>query len=133
MGNETTISELDQTIAHAVNARVEAEVLKALSGDEVIGRLVVNALQQEVEVSKQGGYGKVKVPFLKATIDKAIREAAKTAIAAVIEEEIVVIEEEVRKAVRRDARAIAEKFVEGMVDATSKGYRFRIEIPGRDW
>lgn len=130
MSSSNQISDLDATIAHAVNARVEAEVMKALSGDEVIGQYVSAALQSEVEVNKRSGYGKERRPFLSVTIDNAVRNACKDAIAKVIVEEVGVIEDEVRKAVRRDAAKIAEKFAEGLVDASASGYRFRIELPG---
>jgi hypothetical protein len=124
--------DLNGVITAAVNARVEAAVMEALAGDATIGRLVVAALQQPVEVAKSDGYGKVRVPFLNHLMSATIREAAKQAVARVLVEEQQAIEEEVRKHIRRSAPEIAAKMAGQLVEASSKSYGVSVtlRLPG---
>lgn len=122
------INDLDATITSAVMARVEAEVTRALSGDEVIGRLVSSALQQEVEVKR--GYQREKKTVLKAALDKAVQDAVRDAITSVVDEERPLIEDEIRKALKRESRQIAEQFTQALVDASQRSFGFRVELRG---
>lgn len=107
--------DLNEVIAAAVSARVEAQVLAALSDSDVFQALVVAALQQTVEVSDGTSYGKRKVPFMRATLENAIKARTKDLIA----EEIAALSEpirvEVRKALRKSVGVLADSLVDGFV------------------
>ena len=120
-------TDLNATITNAVNARIEAEVFKALSGDETIGRYVSAALRQTIEV-KNNRYGTDRVPFLTLTLRSAIQEATKAAVTRIIAEELPTIEDEVRKALRRDIRGIAETLANSLKDAADKAYGVDVKL-----
>lgn len=120
--------DLNATIVNAVNARVEAHVLKALSGDEVIGGLVTAALQRQVEVPSSTGYGKERVPFMSHVIEQAIRNATKTAVEGFIAGEQEMIQNEVRKHLRKAAPEFAEKMVGQLVKTASSGYGIQVSL-----
>ena len=126
---------IDATIQAAVNARVEAEVMRALSGDEVVGRYVAAALSQKVEV-KRADYRTEKVSFLTVTLEKAIQAATQDAVQTIIEEELPTIEAEVRKALRRNVVGIAEALTQSLADAADKTYGVKVDMtlrmPSRD-
>jgi hypothetical protein len=121
-------TELDKAIAHAVTARVEAEVVKALSGDQVIGKYVAAALAQPIEVSSRNSYSKEKVPFLKTILDSAIRQATQDAVRALIAEELPMIQDEVRKALKRSAGTIAETLANSLASAAEKAYGVSVDL-----
>lgn len=126
---------IDATIANAVNARIEAELMRALSGDEVIGRYVSAALQQQVEVASGRGYGKDKVVFLNHTIKTTLQRVTKAAIEKVIAEEAELIEDVVRKEIKRTAGDLAKAFTAALTDTTNRAVRLDIKLvtPGNDW
>ena len=121
--------DLNATIASAVNARIEAEVMAALSGDEVIGRFVSAALQQKVGEQR---YGQKQKTFLASSLHNAIQQATKAAVGRVIEEERPLIEEEIRKALRRNVKTMADAIVGNLADKASSAYGVTVElrIPG---
>jgi hypothetical protein len=123
--------DLNATIASAVSARVEAEVIRALAGDEVIGRYIAAALNQQVEVG--GSYKRTKATFLQATLQSAFQEMTKRAIAKVLEEDAALIEDEIRKAIRRQAHGFAESIVTNLTQQAAKGYGISVELrlPGQ--
>jgi len=126
--------DLNATIVAAVNARVEAEMMKALSGDEAIGRFVTASLQQSVEV--KDGYRTKHVPFLTHVLEGAIRSSVKLACERLIAEELPTIEAEVRKALRRDVARIAKTLTNSLAEAAANTYgvkvNFDLLMPGRD-
>lgn len=122
------VLDLDKTITAAVNARVEAEMMKALSGDETIGAFVTAALRQTIEVTASNGYGKERVPFLTATLRNAIRAATKDAVQRFIAEEMESIESEVRKALRRNLASIADALTTNIVEGAKNGYGISVNL-----
>lgn len=125
MAGDPTL-DLNQTIVSAVNARIEAEVAKALAGDEMIGRLVTAALMQPVEVGRS--FDHKKVPFLTSVLQKAIQTATETAIKKMIEQHIDDIEYAVRGALLRDLDRIAGVLTESLTTAAGKTYGFDVKI-----
>lgn len=121
-------SDLNQIITSAVNARVEAAVAQALAGDEVIGRLVTAALQQQIEVPSSSGYGKDRVVFMTHVVRTAVREATKSAVQKFLAEETETIEAEVRKHLRRAAPEIAANMVGKLTEVASKGYGIKVSL-----
>lgn len=104
--------DINATIATAVNARIEAAVMESLSGDDVLARFVTAALTQPV---KQDTYDRSpRKTFLAHTVQKAIQDATRAAIEALVEEEKPRIEDECRKALRRNLPAVAERLVDGL-------------------
>lgn len=127
MSNDPTL-DLNATITAAVNARIEAEMMKALSGDATIGSFVTAALQQQVEVPKKVGYGTERVPFLRHVLCEAIRKATEDASRRLVEEEMGSIEDAVRKALRRDVGRIAETMSKSLADAAARAYGFNVTV-----
>lgn len=121
--------DLNATITAAVNARVEAAVLAAFSGDGTLGRYVTAALQRPVEVpDPDRSYGKRKVPFAHHLIEQAIRDAAKAAVQKVLTEDAALIEDEVRKHIKRAAPDIAARMVGAVSDVAAKGYGIQVSL-----
>jgi F0F1-type ATP synthase delta subunit len=129
-------TDLNKVIVSAVNARVEAEMMKALSGDETMGKFVVSALRQNVEIKDPHTYRTTVEPFLTNVLRKAIQEATVAAVQRLIAEELPSIEDEVRKALRRDVKRIAETLTQSLADAAAKSYGVKVDLsllmPGRD-
>ena len=116
-------NDLNKTIAAAVNAKVEAGVLAALSGDDVIGRFVTAALSEPV----RDNYGRRDETFIGYTVREAIKAATKAACVRIVEQEMPSIEEAVRKELRKRIGAIAQ----GMAENAGKsmtGYGLKIEF-----
>lgn len=120
--------DLNTVIVSAVNARVEAEMMKALSGDETIGRFVVAALRQNIEVQEPGTYHKHTEPFLRNVLRKAIQEATVAAVQRLVAEELPTIEEEVRKALRRDVKQIAETLTNSLARSAASPYGVKVDL-----
>lgn len=107
--------DLNDTIAAAVNAKVEAAVMVALAGDEVLGRFVSAALTQPVATDR---YSREKAPtFLAHTVQKAVQEATRVAIERLVEEAKPEIEQHVRKALRAKLPEVAATLVDGLRSA----------------
>jgi len=123
---DPTALDLNATIAAAVNARIEASVAAALAGDEMIGALVAAALNQEIEVGRD--YKKSKTTWLKHTVAEAIRAATKAAVERLVIEESPLIEEELRKAFRRQAGEFAEGITRSLRENAAKGYGVTVEL-----
>lgn len=121
-------TDLNETIRSAVNARIEAAVLEALSGDEAIGKMVVAALQQPIEVPNSRMYSKDKVPYLSHVLANAIRDATKSVVERLLLEEQELIEAEVRKCLRRQAPELASTMVGHIVDTASRSYGVQVSL-----
>lgn len=121
--------DLNSVIANAVNARVEAQVLAALSGDEVLGRYVMAALNQPVQLPKPGSsYDKITVTFLNATLQKAVQAAVEQAVRAVVSDEVTAIEDAVRKELRRKIATVAEQLVGSLSKAAESPYGIKVDL-----
>lgn len=121
-------SDLNATIAAAINAKVEASVIAALSGDEVLGKYVAAALNQQIEV-KDGGYNTRRTTFLRDTIDRTMQQAVKDAVHSFIQGEKELIEAEVGKALRKQAAKIANQFVTHLAEQTiGRSYGVNVEL-----
>lgn len=121
-------SDLNQVIVSAVQARVEAEVAKALAGDEVVGRMVAAAMNQQVEVPG-GRYGE-KRTFLKAVLDKTVQEATKAAVQEAIAGEADAIRAAVAAEVRKRSKEIAASFTDELVENVKKGWSISVAVNG---
>lgn len=121
------VPDLNETIVSAVKARIEAELLSALSGDEAFAPLVAAALQQPVKVSNDS-YRNETEPYLTHVLRLTIQQATKEAVAKLVTEEIGSIEDAVRKALRRDVAQIANTLSQSLVDSAAKGYGVNVEL-----
>ncbi len=119
--------DINQIIASAVNARVEAQVLAALSGDEVIGRLVTAALSEPVSATGDR-YDHRKVPYITKVLRDAIKQAAADAVKRLIAEEMPSIEDEIRKALRRDIKQIAGRLANQLSETAAKSHGVSVEL-----
>jgi hypothetical protein len=126
--------DLNQVIASAVQARIETEVATALSGSELMTQYVSAALHQKIQVEDRGSYRKRETTWLRETIDKAIREATKVAVAKVMQEEAEAIEKHVAAELRKNVKGIASTLVGKIADVADSPYGVTVELryPGRD-
>jgi hypothetical protein len=123
------IPDLNEVITSAVQARIEAEVLHALSSDDTFARFVTAALRQKID--KPGGYGREKTTYLHETLKAAIEEATKQAVVKVVGEMAPQIEDEVAKAMRRDIKGIAGALVGSVDKAVRNPYGMTITLKER--
>jgi Mrp family chromosome partitioning ATPase len=136
MSNEVS-TDLNTVIVAAVNARVEAAVLEALSGDQFLAQYVAAALNQQIEVKERAGYYNdrtVKTTFLKNAITEAVKGATQAAVKRVLAEDADALEEAVRKELRKQAPTIAKQLVGTVAEAAEKPYGVTVglKFPGRD-
>lgn len=120
--------DLNRTITSAVQARVEAEVLAALSGDATLAAMVAAALNQAVEVKDQRTYRTTTVPFLHKVLSDTLQAAAKAAVQKLVVEEADALEAEVRKVLRKDMAGIAKALTQSLTDAAGRGYGINVAI-----
>lgn len=127
-------NDLNQVIASAVTARIEAQVAAALSGDEVIGKYVAAALNQQIDVRDNGSYHDRRTTYLREAIDTAMRAATKAAVERVIGEHHDQIEIAVREALTNSLDAMVAQLVKSMTDAAENPYGIKVSLhyPARD-
>lgn len=115
---------INDAVAATVNTKIEAEVLKALSSDDVMSTFVQAALNEKVDVDR---YSSKKTTLLNQMVGKSIQETTK----AVVQEEILkaepAIREQVRKAVAESLDVITDSLVDGFVENVKGGYP-RIQV-----
>lgn len=132
MSTENATTDLNATIASAVQARIEIEVATALSGSDLMAQYVGAALHQEISVKDRNSYRERRTTYLREAIDGAIREATKVALARVLEAESAAIERVVAAEVKRNLPAIAKAAAENMSKAAANTYGMTVEIKYRD-
>lgn len=118
--------DLNTTIASAVQARVEASVLAALSSDDTFGRLVTSAMMEPVDVKQ--GYRTVQVPYIHHVIDSALRKAVRNAVDKFIAEEQEMLEAAAATALRKDAKTIAGALVGSLANTATHAYGLTMDI-----
>ena len=122
------VSDLDKTITSAVEARVEAEVLRALSTGDFVGRMVTAALQQPMKDPRDSYSREGPKAWIHWLLRDTIQSAAKSAVARLVEEANAQIEGEVRKALRRNLGSIAEALTQNITESSRNGYGVKVDI-----
>jgi len=129
-------ADINEIISSAVNARVEAAVLEAMSGDQVMGRYVTAALSAPVKNEDRYGRSRTAKPetFLHHTVRSSIQKATTDAVKRVLAESEAELEDLVRKAIKAQAGDLAKKISQAMCDQASRGYGIQVQvsIPGED-
>jgi hypothetical protein len=128
MSSEVVGQDLNQVIASAVQARIETEVIAALTGSEVMAEYVRAALHEPIAVRDSSSYRDRQTTFLAETLRKAYQEAAKAAVAKVLQDEAPAIEAEVAKELRRNVKAIASTLVGGVSEQAKSSYGITLKI-----
>ncbi|WP_280499398.1 hypothetical protein [Nocardia cyriacigeorgica] len=123
-------ADLNTVIAAAVQARIEAEVAAALSGDEVISKYVAAALNQPIEIG-HNSWDRRKTTFLRNTIDEAMRAATKAAVEQAVAEEREAIENAVRAELRDRVDALAVQLVDSLASAAEAPYGISVQLKYR--
>lgn len=123
---DTVETGLDSIIAKAVETKIEAALISALAGDEILGKYVTAALQQPIEVG--GNYNKTKTTFLKNLIDETLRAAVKVACQKYIAEQSAVLEAAVAKELRAQSGRIAGQLVGGLAEKSKTAYGLTIDV-----
>lgn len=121
--------ELDKTISSAVNAKIEAEVFKAMTSDDVIGQYVAAALNEKV-ADPDNRYGS-KQTLINVSMKKAIKKMTEQVIADEVNKQVDAIREEVEKALKASIGVISDSLVTGFV-ANVQGGRPNIEVNFKD-
>jgi len=126
-------TDLNATITAAVNARIEASIVEALSGDATISKYVAAALSQQVALNPNDRYDNKKVSFLERTLRATIQKATEAAVREVIADEMPLITDEIRKAVKRNAGTMADALAKSLTEAAERTYGVKVELnmPGR--
>ena len=119
--------DLNQTIAGAVKARVEAEMFAALSGDATLTTFISAALNQPVP-KDSSGYSRETEPYVHSVLRRALQEATKVAVQAFIAEEMESIEAEVRKTLRKSLNQIAATLTESLTKAAATTYGVSVAV-----
>lgn len=127
-----TESNLDAIIANAVEAKIETAVATALAGDEMMGRYVTAALQQQVSATNDR-YDREKTTFLNKVIADAVRAATKKAVEKYLIEEVELLETHVRKELKKATNTIAAELVKALSETAEKAYgvSVKLDIRGR--
>lgn len=129
--------DLNQIIVSAVNARIESAVIAAFSGDEVIGRMVGAAMNEEIEVKQDKDYyssRRYKTTFIKHTIATSIQEATQKAVKRLIADQSAEIEAAVQAELKRQVKPIAAQMVGKLNEAVKDAYGVTVSLryPGQD-
>ena len=111
--------DINQIIESAVNARVEAAVLEAMSSSEVMGRFVTAALSKPVST---GSYSEKNKPLITHLLHNAIEEQTKAVVSEQIAELRPIIAEDVRKALKKSVGVISDSLVDGLVSSAAGRY-----------
>ena len=121
---------LNETIAAAVKAKIDASVMEALAGDAVIAGFVTAALTEPVQVDR---FDRGKRPtYLEHVLKKAIQEATKEVVGKVIDQEKPKILAEVEKAIGRKTKAIAKATVDQMTERAQWRYGLDVDVTFTD-
>lgn len=123
-------SDINATIAAAVNSQVTARVAEAFAGDEFLKSLVTAAVTQPIAVRDPHTYSDRKTTFIDETLRKVVQDVTRSALTKVVEEEREAIEAEVRKALKAQVGAMAKGFADNMVENAKSGYGVRVNF---DW
>lgn len=125
--------DLNATIAAAVKAKVEASVMEALAGGELMREYVAAALSQQVDLNPNDRYNNKKVSFLERTLRTAIQKATEDAVRAAILEDMPVLQDEVRRAIKRNSSTMADALCTSLTEAAERAYGVKVELnmPGR--
>lgn len=120
--------DINQVIASAVQARVEAAVAASLADSDLMSQYVASALSQEVTVRDPNTYRNRRTTFLRDAITGAIREAAKAAVAKKLQELAPELEAEVAKIIERDREKMATVMVGRLAECAGSGYAIKVEL-----
>lgn len=128
MSTENATGDLNQVIASAVQARIETEVASALAGSDLMTQYVAAALHQKIMVKDRNSYRDRETTYMRETIDQAIREATKAAVAKVMAAEAEAIEQQVATELRKNIKGIASQLVGKLADAAESAYGVSVEL-----
>ena len=122
--------DINDIIASAVNARVEAAVLEAVSRDDTMRVFVAAALQQKVSPT---GYGRDETTLLNHLLKKTIEEQTRAVVAEEVAAHADAIRREVRAALKKSIGVITDSLVDGFVANASGRYpSIKVEFRGKD-
>lgn len=120
--------DINSTITSAVNSRVEAAVLEAVSSGDTMKSFVHAALNTKVSTS---GYSREEKPLITHLVQTTVQEQAKQVVAEEIGKAEAQIREEVRKALQESIGVISDSLVDGFV-THARGRYPSIEVNFRD-
>lgn len=120
--------DLNATIASAVQARVEAQVVEALAGTEIVTEMVAVAMNRKIEVKDDSGYRTRETTVIRHMIDQAIIVATEKAIQKVIAAEAEAIEAAITTELRKNVKGIARQLAGQLQEKVVNPYGLRVEL-----
>lgn len=117
----------DETVAAMVNAVIQAAIVRALNeAPDAVEKLVLASISKPVdEMGKPDGYGPKK-PYLDYIVGEEIRRATRLAVGKIIQEQVPMIEEQVRKGL--SAESVVAAVTRAFVKASDEAYRINVEF-----
>lgn len=119
--------DLNETIAHAVQARIESAVAADLSSSDLFGQFVQAALLQPIEV---GSYSdKRKTNYLRETIAETVKAATKVAVQKYVDEQMQAeLEALIATELRRRTKSIAAGLAEDFAERSKSAYGITVHV-----
>lgn len=118
--------DLNETIACAIQARVEAAVAAELSSSDLFAQFVQAALLETITV--KDGYKDRKTTYLRETISNAVKLAAKAAVQKHVIGEQELLEKLVATELRKQTKTTAEALVGKLVKTAESGYGITVNM-----
>lgn len=128
--NEMAKIELSKDIIEPiVRAQLQASVVAALGrSDQLVGGIVQSILNTQVDSNGNPSRYSSDKPLITWMAEKAVKEASQEAIKEWFALNREVIKKEVMVALKKNQKAMAEKFVMGMCDESAKQYHTTVEV-----
>lgn len=112
-----------------VKGMIQTQIIQVLNNaPDVVEKLVASALSKPVDSltgSVDGRYGS-RVPYLDYIVGESIRVAARIAVEKVIQEQVPVIEAQVRAGLNSDS--VTAAVVKSFVDAAAQSWRINVKF-----
>lgn len=118
--------DLNETIATAIQARVEAAVAAELSSSDLFSQFVQAALLEPMTVREN--YKDRKTTYLQETIRTAIKESAKSAVVKFIDGEQEQLEKLVAAELRKKTKEFAGNIVGSVLERAKSGYSINVDL-----
>lgn len=120
---------IEDVVEAAVRAQVAQMITQSLEGvDGLTARIVAGAMQAKV---KDGSTYR-EIPFIQKLAADAVRDAAREAMAAWIQDNRAEIQAEVERMLKAQRRSIAESLVTSLASAAGSAYRLSVVFQERE-
>lgn len=125
--DDITISVSQESVQSIIKARIQAEIITALSkdgGEVLIARLVHEALNAQVQ---QTGNTYTKIPFIQNLVNDVVHACARDALKAWAEENKPRIAAAVQKAITKD-KSLTMQLVNALLNTIQSSYSVKVAV-----